>query len=188
MNDDDIELLIEDIEILKDEIYSDEHTINIVENTIIHLKNEYNLLSNKKKIKIKAFINNLKNFILKATISSVIILIICLFSTLNIEILAVINVIIFAGYDIKKWLKDTEEIRFLEKNTSIDSLLVSIRNQEENLNELKQELNLNKLKLKKLKDIIQSTKKESLIIDYRTIGNKEFSDKPLVLNRLKKTS
>ena len=183
MNDDDIELLIEDIEILKDEIYSDEHTINIVENTIVHLKNEYNLLSNKKKIKIKAFINNFKNFILKATISSVIILIICLFSTLNIEILALINVIIFAGYDIKKWLKDTEEI-----NTSIDNLLVSIRNQEENLNELKQELNLNKLKLKKLKDIIQSTKKESLIIDYREIGNKEFSDKPLVLNRLKKTS
>lgn len=185
--DEDIELLTENIDILKDEIYSDEKMIESIENIVKHFKKNYNLLLNKNEIKMTALIKRLKKFLIKASISTLGIILFCLITTSNIMLFAIINILIFLIMDTKNWLKDTEEIRFLEKNTSLEKILINIQNEEKDLYELRYKLNLNKKKLKEFDDKFHLIKNNQLVIE-DDFKNTQTLDRPLQLNRLKRIS
>lgn len=181
MSEDDLDLLIDNIDELKDAIYLDEKEIDVVENTIKHLNNKYNLLSQKKEIKEASLVNFFKLFLLETSISYFVVFLFSFLINLNFGIVGIISTIIFIITNTKKCLKDTKEIRTLEKSTSLEKILEDIQIQEDNLKKINNELLYSKDQLKCLDEEIKYAKNVIPIKDSNLDLEPQY-----VLSRIKK--
>ena len=179
----DIELLNEEIDILRDEIYSNEKNINIIENLLKQLKKNYNLLKNEKEFKKNTLFKFIKKFLFKISIISSIFLILSFVLMTNLLIIEILTLVALIVYDTKNWLKETSEIRTLKKVTDLDKIIKNIQNNEQSLYDLNRELNYNKKQLKEVETKAKSLNdnvKNNKIVEYVPTDEKVF-----VLNRRK---